>query len=85
MYVGGEVCCLCLHSSDVGSFETLVPVNLTAKYWLSYAIPISFYDLIPILFMQENKTYNINADIPRAEFEPTISLFENRPIPIHAL
>ena len=31
--------------------------------------------------MQENKTNNLNADIPRAGFEPTVSLFENRPIP----
>jgi len=81
MYVGREVCCLRLHSSDVDSSETLVPVNLTSKYWLSYAVPISFCHLIPILFTQENKTNNLNADIPRAGFEPTVLLFENRPIP----
>ena len=36
VYVGREVCCLYLHSSDVGSSKTLVP-NLTTKYWMSYA------------------------------------------------
>jgi hypothetical protein len=80
-YVGREVCCLPLHNSDVGSSETWVLDNLTTKYWLSYAVPISFSHLIPILFTQENKTNNLNADIPRAGFEPTVSLFENRPIP----
>ena len=58
-----------------------VPVNLTAKYWLSYAVPISFCYLIPILFTQENKTNNLNGDMPRAGFEPTVLLFENRPVP----
>jgi len=59
----------------------LVPVNLIAKYWLSCAVPISFCYLITILLTQENKTNNLNADILRAGFEPTVSLFENRPIP----
>jgi len=70
MCVGREVFCLHLQSSDVGSSGTLIPVNLTAKYWLSYAVPISFCHLIPILFTHENKTNNQNAD-----------MFENRPVP----
>jgi len=72
MYVGKEVCCFHLQSSDVGSFEIFVPVNLTTKYWLSYVVSSSFCNLIPILFTQENKTNNLNADITRAGFEPTV-------------
>jgi hypothetical protein len=81
VYIGREVCCLHLHNSVVGSSETMVPVNLTTKYWLSYAVRISFSPSPNPTCAGKPKQNNLNADIPRAGFEPTVSLFENRPIP----